>query len=43
MRTIVSDVVVGSVSFAAPGEKMARNDSTAQEIAIITPEAQNLE
>ena len=38
MRTIVSDVVVGSVSSAEGGAKMARNDSTAKEIAFITPE-----
>ena len=37
------NVLVGSVSFAAPGPKAMHNASTAQEVKIITPTAKDLE
>ncbi|KAI3621358.1 potassium voltage-dependent transporter [Moniliophthora roreri] len=36
-RTVVHNVLVGSVSFASPGAKALHNASTAQEITIISP------
>ncbi|TFK33043.1 hypothetical protein BDQ12DRAFT_691745 [Crucibulum laeve] len=41
-RTVVHDVLVGSVSFASPA-KALHNASTAQEITVITPSASNFE
>ncbi len=40
-RTVVHNVLVGSVSFASPA-KALHNASTAQEITVITPSAHNL-
>ncbi|KAF9525481.1 hypothetical protein CPB83DRAFT_859319 [Crepidotus variabilis] len=40
-RTVVHNVLVGSVSFASPA-KALHNASTAQEITVITPSAANL-
>lgn len=42
-RTVVHNVLVGSVSFASPGAKALHNASTAQEIEVITPSAMNFE
>ncbi|KAI1793308.1 hypothetical protein LXA43DRAFT_236322 [Ganoderma leucocontextum] len=42
-RTVCQGVLVGSVSFAAPGPKAMHNASTAQEVKIITPTAKDLE
>ncbi|KAH9847905.1 hypothetical protein C2E23DRAFT_786630 [Lenzites betulinus] len=42
-RTVCQNVLVGSVSFAAPGPKAMHNASTAQEVKIITPTARDLE
>ncbi|PPR07924.1 hypothetical protein CVT24_000904 [Panaeolus cyanescens] len=42
-RTVVHNVLVGSVSFASPGAKALHNASTAQEITVITPSAANFE
>ncbi|KAJ7274132.1 hypothetical protein C8J57DRAFT_1314739 [Mycena rebaudengoi] len=42
-RTVVYDMVVGSVSFASPGGKALHNSSTAQEITVITPAASNFD
>ncbi|KAG1735233.1 hypothetical protein EDB19DRAFT_1725189 [Suillus lakei] len=42
-RTVVHSVVVGSVSFAAPGGKALQNTSTAQEVEVVTPSAKNFE
>ncbi|OJT15154.1 hypothetical protein TRAPUB_8258 [Trametes pubescens] len=42
-RTVCQNVLVGSVSFAAPGPKAMHNASTAQEVKIITPTAKDLE
>lgn len=36
-------VLVGSVSFAAPGGKALQNASTAQEVEVITPSAKNFD
>ncbi|KDQ62730.1 hypothetical protein JAAARDRAFT_190017 [Jaapia argillacea MUCL 33604] len=36
-RTVVYDVLVGSVSFATPGAKAMHNASTANEVTVITP------
>ncbi|KAF5377880.1 hypothetical protein D9615_006673 [Tricholomella constricta] len=41
-RTVVHNVLVGSVSFASPGKAM-HNASTAQEIEVITPDAANFQ
>ncbi|KDR82963.1 hypothetical protein GALMADRAFT_238670 [Galerina marginata CBS 339.88] len=41
-RTVVHNVLVGSVSFASPG-KALHNASTAQEITVITPSATDFE
>ena len=38
-RTVVHNVLVGSVSFASPGAKALHNASTAQEITVITESA----
>ncbi|KAL4250589.1 PAS domain-containing protein [Abortiporus biennis] len=38
-RTVCQNVLVGSVSFASPGPKAMHNNSTAQEVTIITPSA----
>ena len=42
-RTVVHNVLVGSVSFASPGPKAMHNASTAQEVEIVTPSATNFE
>lgn len=42
-RTVVHNVLVGSVSFASPGAKALHNASTAQEITVITPSAANFQ
>ncbi|OAX41657.1 hypothetical protein K503DRAFT_712141 [Rhizopogon vinicolor AM-OR11-026] len=42
-RTVVHNVVVGSVSFAAPGGKALQNASTAQEVEVITASAKNFD
>ncbi|PPQ80445.1 hypothetical protein CVT25_001772 [Psilocybe cyanescens] len=42
-RTVVHNVLVGSVSFASPGAKALQNASTAQEITVISPVASNFE
>lgn len=42
-RTVVHNVLAGSVSFAIPGPKAMHNASTAQEVTIITPTATNFE
>lgn len=42
-RTVVHNVLVGSISYAAPGAKAFHNASTAQEITVVTPSAKNLE
>ncbi|KAF7422510.1 hypothetical protein PC9H_010666 [Pleurotus ostreatus] len=42
-RTVVHNVLVGSVSFATPGAKALHNASTAQEITVITPHARDFE
>lgn len=42
-RTVVHSVLVGSVSFAAPGGKALQNTSTAQEVEVVTPSAKNFE
>ncbi|KAL0961483.1 hypothetical protein HGRIS_006425 [Hohenbuehelia grisea] len=42
-RTVVHNVLVGSVSFATPGAKQLHNASTAQEITVITPHARDFE
>ena len=41
-RTVVHNVLVGSVSFASSGAKALHNASTAQEITVITPSARDL-
>ncbi|KAF8073971.1 hypothetical protein FPV67DRAFT_1778536 [Lyophyllum atratum] len=41
-RTVVHNVLVGSVSFASPGKAM-HNASTAQEIEVVTPSATNFQ
>ncbi|KAL9711326.1 hypothetical protein Ac2012v2_005869 [Leucoagaricus gongylophorus] len=43
LRTVVHNVLVGSVSFASPGAKALQNASTAQEITVISPSAQNFQ
>jgi hypothetical protein len=42
-RTVVHNVLVGSVSFASPGPKALHNASTAQEIEVVTPSASGFE
>ncbi|TFK63045.1 hypothetical protein BDN72DRAFT_339602 [Pluteus cervinus] len=42
-RTVVHNVLVGSVSFASPGAKALHNASTAQEIEVVTPSALNFQ
>ncbi|KAM6494432.1 hypothetical protein JOM56_010793 [Amanita muscaria] len=42
-RTVVHNVLVGSVSFAQPGAKALHNASTASEITIVAPDAANFE
>ncbi|OJA20196.1 hypothetical protein AZE42_04618 [Rhizopogon vesiculosus] len=42
-RTVVHNVVVGSVSFATPGGKALQNASTAQEVEVITASARNFD
>ncbi|EPQ51116.1 hypothetical protein GLOTRDRAFT_118143 [Gloeophyllum trabeum ATCC 11539] len=42
-RTVVHNILVGSVSFATPGPKAMHNASTAQEVTIITPNATNFQ
>jgi len=42
-RTVVHNVLVGSVSSASPGPKAMHNASTAQEIEVITPSAKDFE
>ncbi|KAF6748489.1 hypothetical protein DFP72DRAFT_820090 [Ephemerocybe angulata] len=42
-RTVVHNVLVGSVSFASPGAKALHNASTAQEITVISQGAANFE
>ncbi|EGO24157.1 hypothetical protein SERLADRAFT_450446 [Serpula lacrymans var. lacrymans S7.9] len=42
-RTVVHNVLVGSVSFAAPGAKAMHNASTAQEVEVVTPSAKDFE
>ncbi|KAF8628676.1 hypothetical protein AX15_003799 [Amanita polypyramis BW_CC] len=42
-RTVVHNVLVGSVSFAQPGAKALHNASTASEITIVAPNAANFE
>ncbi|PFH49960.1 hypothetical protein AMATHDRAFT_62125 [Amanita thiersii Skay4041] len=42
-RTVVHNVLVGSVSFAQPGAKALQNASTATEITVLTPNATNFE
>ncbi|KAF9448721.1 hypothetical protein P691DRAFT_29699 [Macrolepiota fuliginosa MF-IS2] len=42
-RTVVHNVLVGSVSFASPGAKALHNASTAQEITVISPSAHNFQ
>jgi len=42
-RTVVHNVLVGSVSFASPGPKAFHNASTAQEVEIVTPSARKFE
>ncbi|KAK0464197.1 uncharacterized protein EV420DRAFT_1627294 [Desarmillaria tabescens] len=42
-RTVVHNVLVGSVSFASPGAKALHNASTAQEITVISPAAENFQ
>ncbi|SJL07801.1 uncharacterized protein ARMOST_11153 [Armillaria ostoyae] len=41
--TVVHNVLVGSVSFASPGAKALHNASTAQEITVISPAAENFQ
>ncbi|KAF7314707.1 PAS domain-containing protein [Mycena kentingensis (nom. inval.)] len=40
-RTIVCDVIVGSVSFAPPGGATLSTSSTAQDVFVVTPAAAN--
>ncbi|KIJ64617.1 hypothetical protein HYDPIDRAFT_28552 [Hydnomerulius pinastri MD-312] len=42
-RTVVHNVLVGSVSLAVPGAKAFQNASTAQEVVVVTPTAKNFE
>ncbi|KAF9016509.1 hypothetical protein BDZ89DRAFT_404765 [Hymenopellis radicata] len=42
-RTIVHNVVVGSVSFASPGAKALHNASTAQEITVLAPVSESFQ
>lgn len=42
-RTVVHNVLVGSVSFASPGAKALHNASTAQEITVITESASSFQ
>ncbi|KAF7768294.1 hypothetical protein Agabi119p4_7537 [Agaricus bisporus var. burnettii] len=42
-RTVVHNVLVGSVSFASPGAKALQNASTAQEITVISPTSHNFQ
>jgi len=39
----VHNILVGSVSFAAPGGKALQNASTAQEVEVITPSAKKFD
>lgn len=43
VRTVVHNVLVGSVSFASPGAKALHNASTAQEITVISPTPHNFQ
>ncbi|KAF9465271.1 hypothetical protein BDZ94DRAFT_1214751 [Collybia nuda] len=43
LRTVVHNVLVGSVSFASPGAKALHNASTAQEITVISPSASHFQ
>ncbi|KAL1745796.1 hypothetical protein HDZ31DRAFT_81675 [Schizophyllum fasciatum] len=42
-RTVVHNVLMGSVSFARPGPKQLHNASTATEIEVITPDARDFQ
>ncbi|KAL1705454.1 hypothetical protein EV121DRAFT_279590 [Schizophyllum commune] len=42
-RTVVHNVLMGSVSFARPGPKQLHNASTATEIEVITPAAKDFQ
>ncbi|CAL1713038.1 unnamed protein product [Somion occarium] len=42
-RTVCQNVLVGSVSFASPGPRAMHNNSTAQEVTVITPSARDFE
>ncbi|KAI0074039.1 hypothetical protein K474DRAFT_1710183 [Panus rudis PR-1116 ss-1] len=42
-RTVCQNVLVGSVSFAAPGPRAMHNNATAQEVTVITPSAKDFE
>jgi len=42
-RTVCQNVLVGSVSFAAPGPRAMHNNSTAQEVTVVTPYAKDFE
>ena len=42
-RTVVHNVLVGSVSLAVPGPKAFQNASTAQEVVVVTPTATDFE
>lgn len=42
-RTVVHNVIVGSISLAVPGPKAFQNASTAQEVVVVTPTATDFE
>lgn len=42
-RTVVHNVIVGSISVAVPGPKTFQNASTAQEVIVVTPTATDFE
>ncbi|KIK96447.1 hypothetical protein PAXRUDRAFT_308222 [Paxillus rubicundulus Ve08.2h10] len=42
-RTVVHNVLVGSISLAIPGPKAFQNASTAQEVVVLTPSAKDFE
>ncbi|KAH0826208.1 hypothetical protein J3R83DRAFT_5651 [Lanmaoa asiatica] len=42
-RTVVHNVLVGSISLAVPGPKAFQNASTAQEVVVVTPTATDFE
>ena len=42
-RTVVHNVIVGSISLAVPGPKAFQTASTAQEVVVVTPTATDFE